>query len=182
MDYKQALFCMEATGLYCYTLTQFLSANTIDTWVEHAARIKRATALDRGKNDKVDSKRIALYCSKNLDRLQLWKPTDSTVDKLKHLATLRERLVETQKRLLVPIQEFEESGNPEMAKLLSKTIKKSVEAIEKDLKGLEAKIKELMEADANLKQVFRNATSVVGIGFVTAINLIVHTNGFTMLG
>lgn len=32
-----------------------------------------------------------------------------------------------------------------------------------------------------LKNLYRLITSVVGIGFVTAINLIIHTNGFTML-
>lgn len=181
IDFNEALFCMEATGLYCFTLTQFLTLNAIDTWVEHATRIKKATALERGKNDKVDSKRIALYCSKNLDRLQLWKPADITVDKIKHLAALRERLVETQKRLLVPIQEFEESGNPEIAKLLSKAIKKSTDAIEKDLKSVEAKIIEIVNTDENLKQVYKLTTSVVGIGFVTAINLIIHTNGFSFL-
>ena len=67
----EILFCMEATGLYCFTLTQFLVNNAIDTWVEHAAQIKKSTALARGKNDKVDSLRIAAYASKNLERLRL---------------------------------------------------------------------------------------------------------------
>lgn len=181
IHFEQSLFCMEATGLYCFTLTQFLTTKGIDTWVEHAVRIKKASALERGKNDKVDSKRIAIYASKNLERLQLWKPVDTTIDKMKHLAALRERLVETQKRLLTPIQEFEEAGNPEMAKLLGKTINKSIDAIEKDLKSVEAKLKEIIEADNNLKQLYKYTTSVVGIGFVTAINLLIHTNGFAML-
>ena len=71
LSYESALFCMEATGLYCFGLTQFLASNSIDTWIEHAAQIKKANALDRGKNDKVDSRRIALYATKNLDRLRL---------------------------------------------------------------------------------------------------------------
>jgi transposase len=180
-DFKQTLFCMEATGLYCYTLTHFLATNTIDVWIEHAAQIKKATALARGKNDKVDSQRIATYCSKNLDRLRLWKPMDITIDKIKHLASLRERLVETQKRLLTPINEFEDTGNLEMAKLLRKTIEKSIEAIGADLKSVEAKIIDIVNGDDNLKQLYKIITSVVGIGFVTAINLIIHTNGFTIL-
>src|SRR5690349_15241041 len=52
LSYNSALFCMEATGLYCFRLTQFLATNSIDTWIEHAAQIKRANAFDRGKNDK----------------------------------------------------------------------------------------------------------------------------------
>jgi transposase len=84
VDFSQTLFCMEATGLYCFVLTEFLAQNKIDTWIEHAAQIKKSTALARGKNDKVDSKRIALYASKNGDRLRLWKPTPTTLQKIKH--------------------------------------------------------------------------------------------------
>jgi len=181
IQFDETLFCMEATGLYCFTLTHFLAENTIDVWIEHAAQIKKSTALDRGKNDKVDSKRIAIYCSKNLDRLRLWRPMDATIDKIKHLASLRERLVETQKKLLTPINEFEETGNTEMAKLLRKTIKKSLDAIDADLKSVEIKIIDIVNADENIKQLYKIITSIVGIGFVTAINLIIHTNGFAIL-
>ena len=80
--FDQTLFCMEATGLYCFPLTEFLISNEIDIWIEHAAQIKKATALNRGKNDKVDSKRIAIYPAKNLDRLRLWKPMPATLQLL----------------------------------------------------------------------------------------------------
>lgn len=175
------LFCMEATGLYCFPLTQFLAKNEIDIWIEHAAQIKKASSLDRGKNDKIDSKRIAMYAVKHLDRLRLWKPASHTLEKIRHLATLRERLVETRKRLLTPIQEFEEIGNVEMAKFLTKTIKSSLAALEKDLKNVEVSIISIVNEDENLKKLYKLVTSVVGIGFVTAINLIIHTNGFTVL-
>lgn len=178
---ENTLFCMEATGLYCFPLTRFLATNSIDIWIEHAAQIKKATALTRGKNDKVDSQRIALYATKYLDRLRLWKPVDATLEKIRHLASLRERLVETKKRLETPIKEFEEMGNTAMAKLLTKTIKNSLAAIDRDLKNVESKIIEVVNADDNLKLLYKLITSVVGIGFVTAVNLIVHTNGFTML-
>ena len=95
--FDQTLFCMEATGLYCFPLTEFLTLNEIDTWIEHAVQIKKATALNRGKNDKVDSKRIAIYATKNLDRLRLWRPMPATLQKIKQLAGLRERLVDTKK-------------------------------------------------------------------------------------
>ena len=181
VDFQQAIFCMEATGLYCFVLTAFLAQNGIAMWVEHAAQIKKAGALDRGKNDKVDSRRIALYAFRNVDRVRLWKPTSATLQKIRHLAALRERLVDTQKRLVVPIKEFEEAGNSAMAKLLERTIKSTLAALNKDLKNVEAKIIEIVNADENLKRLFVIVTSVVGIGFVTAINLLIHTNGFTQL-
>lgn len=181
VDFSRSLFCMEATGLYCFVLTEFLSQNEIDTWIEHAAQIKKSTALARGKNDKVDSKRIALYASKNLDRLRLWKPTSATLQKIKHLAALRERLVDTKKRLATPVKEFEEAGNQAMAKLLAKSIRATLSALDKDLKSVEAKIIEIVNEDENLKRLFLIVSSVVGIGFVTAVNLLVYTGGFTQL-
>lgn len=179
--FEETLFCMEATGLYCFPLTRFLAANAIDTWIEHAAQIKKATALARGKNDKVDSQRIANYATKYLDRLRLWKPMDATLEKIKHLASLRDRLVETKKKLISPIKEFEDMGNLTMARLVNKTIKNSLTAIDKDLEKVESSIKEIVNEDDNLKLLYKLITSVVGIGFVTAINLLVYTNGFTIL-
>lgn len=106
---------------------------------------------------------------------------DATLEKIRHLASLRERLVETRKRLETPIKEFAEMGDASMAKLLTKSIKSSLAAIEKDLKNIESKIIDIVNEDENLKLLYKVITSVVGIGFVTAINLLVHTNGFTML-
>lgn len=181
IPFDQALFCMEATGLYCFPLTHFLAEHSIDIWIEHAAQIKKATALIRGKNDKVDSQRIAVYATKNLDRLRLWKPVNATLEKIRHLASLRERLVDTKKKLITPIKEFEDVGDLTMAKLLTKSIKSSLTAIDRDLKNIEVKIIDAINEDDNLKSLYKLITSVVGIGFVTAINLMVHTNGFTML-
>ena len=176
---ESTLFFTEATGLYCLTLPPFLFSNSIDVWVEHSATIKKATALARGKNDKVDAQRIAAYATKNLDRLRLWKPMDNTLEKVKHLATLRERLVETVKRLTVPVEEFEGMGDHAMARLLKKSMKKTLTALGKDLAAVESQIMQTVGQDENLKQLYKIITSVVGIGFVTAVNLMVHTHGFS---
>lgn len=181
IQYDGTLFCMEATGLYCFPLTDFLVSNKIDIWIENALQIKRSMALARGKNDKIDSQRIAVYASKNVERLRLWKPVNITLQKIKNLATLRERLVETKKRLETPIKEFEEIGNTVMAKLLSKSIRASLTALDNDLKKVEAKIIDIINEDDDLKLLYKLITSVVGIGFVTAVNLIIYTNGFTVL-
>jgi len=180
-EFRDTLFCMEATGLYCLTLTHFLSAHSIDVWIEHSASIKKATALARGKNDKVDSVRIVSYAIKNLDRLRLWKPMDSTLEKVKHLAMLRERLVDTVKRLTVPVDEFVQRGDLSTAKLLTKSMKKTLAALGKDLQAVESQIMDVINEDENLKRLYKIITSVVGIGFVTAINLMIHTHGFSVL-
>lgn len=87
--FENTLFCMEATGLYCFPFTRFLAANSIDIWIKHGAQIKKSTSLARGKNDKVDLQRIVMYATKYLDRLRLWKPVNATLEKIRHLACLR---------------------------------------------------------------------------------------------
>lgn len=178
---QQAVFCMEATGLYCYPLLQFLYQNKAAIWVENAIQIKRSLGILRGKNDKVDAMRIAQYALKNMDRLRLWEPKREAVDKLKHLAALRERLVETRKRLLTPVEEFRQMGNDAMAKILEKAMRKSIRAIVADLEGIEKQMKDIIDNDDQLRKLYGLVTSVVGIGFVTATNLIVHTNEFKIL-
>jgi transposase len=178
---EDTLFCMETTGLYCFTLTHFLCSRAIDVWVEHSTTIKRAFSLARGKNDKVDAQRIALYATKNLDRLRLWKPMGNTLEKIKHLATLRERLVDTVKRLTVPIEEFEAVGNITMSKLLNKSIKKTLSALHQDIVKVESQIMDIVNEDENLKQLYKIISSVIGIGFVTTINLIVYTHAFDVM-
>src|SRR5687768_6943916 len=68
-----------------------------------------------------------------------------------------------------------------MAALLEKTISKSLKAIENDIKQIEQKITAMIKKDESLNHLFKLVTSVVGIGFVTATNLIIHTNEFTVM-
>lgn len=180
-DSSKALFCMEATGLYCTALLHFFESQQANVWVENATQIKRSLGMKRGKTDKVDSICIAKYAFKNTELVRLWKPSGEVLEKIKHFATLRDRMVQTQKRLLTPLEELRDAGQHKMADLLQKSIKKSISAIDADLNKIEANIQECLKDDANLHHLFTLITSVVGIGFVTAVNLIIHTNGFNIM-
>lgn len=125
-DCSKALFCMEATGLYCNALLQFFQSQQANAWVENAIQIKRSLGLKRGKTDKVDSISIAKYAFKNAELVRLWKPSGAVLEKIKHLATLRERMVITQKRLVTPIEELRDAGQEKMAEYLHKSIKRSI--------------------------------------------------------
>lgn len=182
-DFKSntALFCMEATGLYCQSLLHYFEKEDTSVWVENPMQIKRSLGMKRAKTDKVDAISIARYASKNTELVRLWKPSSEVLSKIKHLATLRDRMVQTEKRLLTPLQELRDAGEEKMADYLQKSIKKSINAIEADLKKIEVKIMECLKEDETLHHLFTLVTSVVGIGFVTAINLIIHTNGFNIM-
>ena len=67
--------------------------------------IIRSLGLQRGKNDRVDAHRIALYAYKNRDDVKLWKPQREAILRLRDLLALRERLIVAQKSLQMPINE-----------------------------------------------------------------------------
>ena len=178
---SDTLFCMESTGMYCNALLNFFKDTSADVWVENAIQIKRSSGIVRGKQDKIDAHRIAFYAFRNADAARLWKPTSEILEQIKNLASLRDRMVQTQKKLKTPIDELEAVGEKKMAELLAKSISKSLKAIDSDIKQIELKIMGLMKKDESLDHLFKLVTSVVGIGFVTATNLIIHTNQFTVM-
>ncbi len=175
------LFCMESTGMYCNALLNFFKDASADVWVENAIQIKRSSGITRGKQDKIDAHRIALYAFRNADAVRLWRPSSEILEQIRNLASLRDRMVQTQKKLQTPIDELEAVGEKKMAELLAKSISKSLKAIKADIKQIEVKIMGLMKKDESLNHLFKLVTSVVGIGLLTATNLIIHTNQFTVM-
>jgi transposase len=166
--------------MYNYPLLQFFSKQSANVWVENPIQIKKSLGLQRGKNDKVDALRIAQYAQRAKDRVKLWHPSREVVDKLRHLSALRERLVQTKLKLYTPVDELKKVGNTPMAKVLEKSMSKTMKGLEKDLKAIEAQMKDVIDRDDNLRNLYALVTSVIGIGFVTAVNMIVYTNEFKL--
>jgi transposase len=58
-DYSLSLICMEHTGIYTRLLQKHLMDLGANVWIESSLQIKKSLGLQRGKNDKIDSMRIA---------------------------------------------------------------------------------------------------------------------------
>ena len=67
---------MEHTGLYSYRLEQFLHSHQISFTKLPAIVIKRSMGIVRGKNDKIDAKRIARYGQEKQATLVAETPVD----------------------------------------------------------------------------------------------------------
>jgi transposase len=81
-SFCKAVFCMEHTGIYSNHLLSCLFQKKANVCMEAATQIKRSLGNLRGKNDKVDSMRIATYAYKNRDELRLWAPRREEVRQL----------------------------------------------------------------------------------------------------
>lgn len=175
---QQLIVCMEHTGIYCYPLLEYLTKQGIKIYVEPAVRIKQSQGLQRGKNDKVDSMRIAKFVFKNHGELRLWNPKRDVIQRLKALLVVRERLVKAKNQLEVPIKESSEFIHTSIASQAAKNCRSSIQAIKKDIKKLNEEIATVVKQDVAVSQQMKVATSVTGIGPIIAANMIVTTNEF----
>ena len=175
---ENTLFCMENTGIYGRKLSYMLFEKKWCVWVETPVAIFRSMGLQRGKNDKVDAKRIAIYALKNNEQVKLWEAPRKEIAALRQLLNTREALIKALKGLTVPINEYRETGNKELAQLMEKSTRNTVKAMEKDIEKIERAMDELIKSDTALNHLFKLLISIPGIGKITISELICYTNEF----
>jgi len=173
------LVCIEHTGIYGKTIIENLILFGYSVWVEMSLKIIRSIGVQRGKNDKVDAERLAYYAMKNADEAVIYKAPKKSVESIRKLLSLRDKLISTKTSLKKNIAELK-IFDKELAKLSETSLKNTLKGIKNDIEIIENKIDNLVKNDDNLQKIFKQATSVPGIGKITALFLICFTNEFTM--
>lgn len=176
--FDAALICIEHTGIYNNPLIEVLQNSEIHLVIEPAQNIIYSLGLTRGKNDKLDARRIAKYAARFIDRLKVFQPPRAVVKELIELRSLRNRLIKAKVQLEVPLAESKKFHNKEVYKILQKSCLKSITAIKEDITKVEKKIDQLIDKDENLKELHRLVCSVQGIGKQIANEMIIKTNEF----
>jgi transposase len=177
----KVIVCLEHTGIYSQPLLDFLAENQIRVSMESALQIKQSQGMTRGKNDRVDAKRIAVYALKHLEELVLWKPQRESIQRLKALLVLRERMIKMKTQLEVPITESQEFVSSQIQKDIVKHCLKSIKALQQEIKRIEKSMSEVIQEDQQLTEQYKLVTSVPGIGKITALNVIITTGEFTKI-
>jgi transposase len=177
---EETLFCMEHTGIYCRLLSHYLTERKYHVWLEMPVQIIRSLGIQRGKNDRIDAKRIAEYACLKRDKAVLWEPPREVLIQINDLLTLRDRLVESRKSLRQPIKELNDAGFKDAAMLIGSRCKITLNAIDKEIEQIEKELTNTINKDTNLKKLFGLATSVPGIGKITALFMLYYTNEFKL--
>lgn len=177
IDLKECLVCCEHTGMYINILVAFLVEKSIPVWVEMSYRIIRSSGIQRGKNDKVDAHRIAIYASKNKENAVLFEPKKKVLVEINSIMVLRNKLIKHKVSLTKTTNELK-VFEKETAKVLNSLQATTIKAIDKDLQKIEAKLNELIASDSNCQTLFNQVQSVPGVGRVTALLMICATNEF----
>jgi transposase len=175
---SEVLLCAEYTGQYGYPLACACEALQLDLWMENPAQIKLSSGFNRGKNDKLDARKIAAYAVRFQDNVRVFSLPE------KHIATLRQLVSERdmymsdrskyQGQLTDQKRFMDKDDYQDKAKRMDKVLKELEVAIDE----IEAKIRDLIDRDEVLKRQHELLLSVDGVGERIAIKMIVETNAF----
>ncbi|WP_418991932.1 IS110 family transposase [Alistipes sp.] len=173
------LICFEHTGLYSLPLAMFLEAQQIPFAMVPALEIKRSLGITRGKNDRIDSKRIAEFAYRFSDKISTTRLPATDIRKIHSLLTLRDRLITNMKGYAVSRNEMLRVMQKEDFPVLFSSYENAIISLQAEINNMEQAIKAIIKENEQLRRTFELITTIKGIGFVIASFLIVYTYNFT---
>jgi transposase len=173
------LFCMEHTGTHGLLLFAWLDQMGFDYVVESGLKIKRSLGVTRGKNDKVDARRIADYAYTNKSKIEPFCLPSVHLIQIKQLLTYRDQLTRINASLKNSFKSHSQYQLVSGLQNISQEISIQITDYENRIEQIENQIIDLIKSDEDLQKNYKMATSVKGIGFVIATFMLVTTNNFT---
>jgi transposase len=173
------MLCMEHTGTYGLLLFAWLSQIGIDYCVEPGLKIKRSLGITRGKNDKIDARRLADYAYTNRAKLETFKLPSTLIIQIKQYLTYRDQIVKIKTSLKNSLKSHKIYQKVSGISTITNEITDQIEDHEKRIREIEQKIIGMISTDPQMKKNFELATSIKGIGLVIASFMLVTTNNFT---
>lgn len=174
------LFCGEDTGLYSIGLSNYLCQRNLFMWLDSSLQIKRSIGLQRGKNDRLDSKVIAFYAFRFQDRARRYAPKNETLEALQVLLSFRTRILRNKNALLVSAVELRKMRGEDNTTLYvyNQTLT-DIEQMNKEIKEIEKKMKEYIKENEEVTRNYTLVTSIKGISLLNAVAILIATNNFT---
>ena len=173
------LVVMEYTGIYTYQVERFLDQQKIKFVKRPALDIKRSLGMVRGKSDKIDARFISKYGWMRREELKPMSVLSDTQLELQQLMSHRDKLVADRASYQSKLKELVTQMGKKVNKLIVSSMKHLMEVLAQEIKETEKAIKELIRSDESLQTNYNLAHSVIGIGFATAVHLLIATENFT---
>jgi transposase len=175
----QLMIVMEHTGRYSLRFEKFLTASGIDYCKIPALQIKRSLGVIRGKDDRVDAKRIAEYGWLRKEILTADQPCMAAIQKLRDLLSLRAKLVKDRSGYLCRLKEIKSTGSYNKNDTVIKTQTKLVEAFTAEIRVVEQQIDLIIDDTKDLKMTSDLLRSIKGVGKIIAAYMIGCTENFS---
>ena len=178
IELSDCWFVLEYTGGYEFRLVQFCQSKQITFTRVPGLQIKKSLGMQRGKNDKIDSKRISEYGYEKREKLKEHKVCDAAITRLKQLLTQRSGFIDDKKahehrmKELLAMMDFK-ANDP-----IIKNYKAAVDFALKMIDKTEKEIKKIISKDEAMSRNFTLITSIPGIGEVNGWMTIAYTQNF----
>ena len=179
IDLQDCFLVLEYTGGYEYKLLQFCQAQGILYTRVSGLAIKNSLGITRGKNDKVDSFRIAQYGEEKHKLLQPSKPLNTVIIRLKELLSFRKRFVRENAGYKASIKERRHMYEVNKKDLVIKALQQKQKANIKIIANIEVEMMRIIAQDEQMNLNFKLITSIKGIGKVNGLMTIAYTENFT---
>jgi len=176
---NKCAFCMEHTGIYTLPLCKFSQNKKVFYVLVSPYHLKRSLGLLRGKSDHLDATYIARYAYLHSEELTCFTLPSDRLLKIKHLLSLRCRLVDSKMSLNVAAKELKSFVPTSINQLIVKHSKNTVKPIAKSIDAIEKQVTILIKEEPELNRLFDLLISVKGVGLIIAAHLLVYTVGFT---
>lgn len=179
IDLQKRFLVMEYTGGYEYKLLQFCEAHSILYTRIPGLAIKKSLGITRGKNDKVDSARIAQYGQEKHKSLKASKPVNAAIVSLKELLSFTKRLVRENAGYQSCIKEREHKYGTNKKDIVIRTLVQKQKANIKSIAAVEVEMMKIVAKDEKIHTNYELITSIRGIGKVNGLMTIAYTENFT---
>ena len=176
---ENIVFILEHTGMYSDQIRLFFHNQNIPHVVVPGLAIKRSLGITRGKDDKIDARKIALYGYRLREELKLSTMPAENIIAIKRLLGLRDRLVKQRAGYKAHLKEIKTVLVRKDNELLFSTQEKMIKYFNTQIKTIEDEIEQMVRNDENLYSMYKLLLSIKGVGQQTALYMIVTTEGFT---
>ncbi|MCC4231051.1 transposase, partial [Zunongwangia profunda] len=143
--------------------------------------IKRSIGLVRGKNDKVDAKRIAIFIERNHQDFECWEPCSEAIRSLKILMGQRRSKIKQRKGIKQQMADLKDIVFNGSTRKLIKINQKAIKELDRHIHEIETLIRAEIKSDPVLQEQLKRIKTVPGIGDVTAWMIAIKTEGFQRL-
>jgi len=175
---EEIMYSFEHTGMYSFQLALFFTKKQYQFIITPGLEIKRSLGIQRGKNDKVDAKRIALYTYRRKDEIKPYVMPSKELFKIRQLLSLREQLVKHRAGYMATLKEQTRILVKNENKVLFATYDKMIRELSKQINKVEAEFSIIMSENPDVKKMYDLITSIKSVGPQTALYMIVLSNGF----
>ena len=175
---QELLICCEHTGQYTYPLRSACDLLGIDLWVENPTQIKLSNGMQRGKDDRIDARRIAMYASRFEDKSHIESLPEKKLEELKELLSEQDLLVVDRAKYKAQLSDQGDYMDKKVWSNKSKRLKSLIAALDKVIADIQNQIDDIIDNDEELRNQMQLLKSVDGIGDKTALKMIIETGSF----